>query len=470
MPTKKNAKDKQTLQLLRGFKDIMPDDQPAWLWVRQLVKQIAASYGYRRLDTPILEMENLFARTIGEESDIVEKEMFVFTDRGGNKVTLRPETTASFARAYVEHGLVNRPQPVKMYYFGPQFRYDRPQAGRYRQFHQFGFESFGEQDAINDAQLIQLAHSLLTYELKLPISLQVNSIGDKQCRPQYIRSLNDYYKSRKNALCDECKIRLKTNPLRLLDCKEKDCQELASSAPQTVDHLCEECRDHFVRLLEYLDELELGYELNPKLVRGLDYYTKTVFEIWPANDPEGSQSALIGGGRYDNLVALVGGRPTPAVGFAAGVERIISQLHKNNVVIPKADQADVFLTQLGDKGRKKSLKLFEDMRRAGINVSESLSKDSIKSQLEIANNLACKFSIILGQKEIMDETILIRDMENGIQEVVDFAKAIPEIKKRLDKYQSSSISNHEIEHPAEEKGPEKRGSEEKESEEKKSND
>ncbi|MFH0952013.1 MAG: histidine--tRNA ligase [Patescibacteria group bacterium] len=437
--TKKSNKAKQPPQLLRGMKDILPADQAAWLWLRQVVKDMAESYGFKRLDTPIMEAESLFSRTIGESSDIVNKEMFTFTDRGGGKVSLRPENTASFARAYIEHGFVNQPQPVKLYYFGPQFRYDRPQAGRYRQFFQFGFESFGDKNPVNDAQMIQLAHALLSYELKLPISLQVNSIGDKECRPNYIKTLTEYYKSRKNALCENCRERLPVNPLRLLDCKEKDCQELASGAPQIVDHLCEECRDHFVLLLEYLDELEIGYELNPRLVRGLDYYTKTVFEIWPADDPNGSQSALGGGGRYDDLIELLGGHSVPAVGFAVGAERIINQLAKVKIDPPAVPAPEVFLAQLGEKGRKRSLKLFEEMRRGGIRVMECLSKESIKAQLEVANRLNCVFSLILGQKEIMDDTVLIRDMENGIQEVVDFTKVIPEIKKRLEKYRTKHV-------------------------------
>lgn len=463
-------------RLLRGFKDIVPADQPAWQWLAKVVDDIAVSYGFQRLDTPLLEMESLFSRTIGETTDIVAKEMFVFTDRGGERVALRPETTASFARAYVEHGFINQPQPVKLYYVGPQFRYDRPQAGRYRQFYQFGFEVFGDSDPINDAQLIMLAYSLLTSELKLPVSVQVNSIGDAESRAAYLKVLVAYYKPRKNALCEACKERLVKNPLRLLDCKEKDCQEIASQAPQTVDHLSEASRQHFVRLLEYLDELEIGYALNSRLVRGLDYYTNTVFEIWPARpvapqspaprsenaaggeagtpasrpegtaaegqseEPAGAQSALIGGGRYDNLVELIGGRPTPAVGFAGGMERIIAQMYQNAVPIPTLHRYDVFLIQLGELGRKKSLRLFEDMRRAGIRVAESLSKASIKGQLEVANRLGCKYSLILGQKEIMDETILIRDMENGNQEVVDFAKVIPEIKKRLARTQTNHVA------------------------------
>lgn len=443
MPTvKKTTKTKTKLpqpQLLRGFKDILPNDQPAWMWLRRLVDELAISYGFQRMDTPLVEMESLFVRSIGETSDIVEKEMFTFTDRGGDKVALRPETTASFARAYTEHGFVNQPQPVKLYYFGPQFRYDRPQAGRFRQFYQFGYEIFGDADPINDAQLIMMAYSLLNVELKLPVSVQVNSIGDKESRTRYLKVLTAFYKTRKNALCDNCKERLVKNPLRLLDCKEKDCQEIAGQAPQTVDHLSDTSRQHFVRLLEYLDELQIGYELNPRLVRGLDYYSNTVFEIWPADEPDAAQSALLGGGRYDGLVEMIGGRPTPAVGFAGGVERIVAQLYKRNVPIPAIARYDVFLTQLGEQGRKRSLRLFEEMRRAGIRVAENLSKDSIKAQLEVANRLKCKYSIILGQKEIMDETILIRDMENGIQEVVDFNKAIPEIKKRLERMHTNHV-------------------------------
>jgi histidyl-tRNA synthetase len=335
--------------------------------------------------------------------------------------------------------MVNQPQPAKLFYWGPFFRHDRPQAGRYRQFYQFGFEVLGEAHPIIDAQLILLAF-ILYKELGINVTMQVNSIGCMTCREEYKKVLFEYYKSRKNALCENCKKRLLKNPLRLLDCKETDCRELSQEAPQMVDHLCEECRNHFVRVLEYLDELEITYVLNPKIVRGLDYYTKTTFEIWTSEE-DGSQ-ALGGGGRYDVLVEQLGGRPTPAAGFASGIERLIIKMRDKGVA-PKEDKnPEIFIAQLGDLARKKCLKLFEEIRKAGILVAESFSKDGIKPQLEIADKLGAKIALILGQKEIMDETIIFRDMENGIQENVDFKKTIQEIKKRLEKiYREKQINN-----------------------------
>ncbi len=474
--TKGSEKIKKTPQLLRGMKDIMPEDQQWWDFIRMRVDNVARAYGFGRLDTPLLEDAALFTRSVGKETDIVEKEMYTFEDKNGSLVSLRPEGTAGVVRAYIEHGMLNRPQPVKMYYLGQFFRYDRPQAGRYRQFYQFGFEVVGEQNPVIDAQVMMLAFNFYA-EINLPVTLQVNSVGCGECHDEYRKVLVDYYRSRKNSLCEDCKRRLQKNPLRLLDCKQEDCQVLAQDAPQTVDHLCEECNEHFVKVLEHLDELEIPYVLNSRLVRGLDYYTRTVFEIWPEpydppkiEEPEEtddkkdrhkksgnkkeeeieisveptpieepknkmpSQNALGGGGRYDDLVETMGGQPTPAIGFSGGIERLITELRLRNLPIGDIEKPEVFVAQLGDSARKKALKLFEDLRQAGFKVAESFSKDGLKPQMELADKIGVKFAVIIGQKEIMDGTILIRDMESGIQETVDFKKVIPEVQKRLEKY------------------------------------
>ena len=447
MTKKPNERQKSPPHLLRGMKDILPEEQRYWNYVRQRVDEISLTYGFGRIDTPVLEETALFVRSIGKETDVVDKEMYSFLDKGGDSISLRPENTAGVARVYLEHGMLNRPQPVKLYYFGPFFRYDRPQAGRYRQLHQFGFEVIGDSHPVIDAQLLMLSYHFYT-EIGLPISLQVNSVGCQDCRKHYEKALVDYYRTRKNTLCEDCKRRLQKNPLRLLDCKVPDCQLLMPETPQIVDYLCEKCNLHFVKVLEHLDSLEIPYVLNPRLVRGLDYYTNTVFEIWPEiSVPDGeikpensqphaasSQSALGGGGRYDQLVESLGGQPTPAIGFACGVERLIGELKSRDIKIGQEDRPDVFVGQLGDIARKKALLLFEDLRQAGLKVIESFSKDGLKPQMELANRKQVKFSLILGQKEMMDGTILIRDMESGIQETVDFQKVLPELRKRLEKY------------------------------------
>jgi len=417
----------------------LPDDQIYWDYVRNKVSDVAKTYGYDRIDTPLLEDTALFVRSVGKESDVVEKEMYTFEDKGGDSVSLRPEGTAPVARAYIEHGFLNLPQPVKLFYIGPFFRYDRPQSGRYRQFHQFGFEVFGDEHAVIDAVLLVMVYHLYK-ELGLPVTLQVNSVGCKECRPEYRKALVDYYKTRKNTLCEECKKRLVKNPLRILDCKENDCQLASQDAPQFVDHLCEECNSHFVKVLEHVDEAEIPYVLNSRLVRGLDYYTRTAFEVWKDSpDEQSSQSALGGGGRYDDLIEELNNRPTPGIGYAGGIERLILELKASNVNVPPAFKPEIFVAQLGETARKKSIRLFEELRKNGIPAAENFSKGGIKPQMERADTLGVKFTVILGQKEIMDNTCLIRDMENGIQETVDYDKIVPEIKKRLAK--SVNIQN-----------------------------
>jgi histidyl-tRNA synthetase len=324
------------------------------------------------------------------------------------------------------------PQPIKLFYCGPMFRYEQPQAGRWRQLYQFGAEIIGDSGAVLDAQIIQFCfHIFKALGLK-KISIQINSLGCPQCRSGFRRALLDYYRYRKNKICPDCRRRMKENPLRLLDCKEEKCQPIKAQAPAIVDYLCDDCRRHLKEVLEFLDELEIPYFLNNALVRGLDYYTKTVFEIfW--EDESNSQSALGAGGRYDNLVKDFGGKPTPAVGAALGLDRIIDLMKKEQVKAGLAYHPKVFLVQLGVMGKKKSLKLFEKLHQAGILTAESLSRDSIKAQLKIADRLGVKFSLILGQQEAMDGTIIIRDMQSGVQETVPQEKVVDQLKKRFRK-------------------------------------
>ncbi len=422
----------KTPELLRGFRDILPEEQPYWDFLREKVRLIANSYSFQRLVTPVLEETDLFIRTVGKQTDIVEKEMYSFEAPGGEKVSLRPEMTASFARAYINHGMIDRPQPVKLWDMGPLFRHDRPQAGRYRQFHQFNFEVFGSEEAIIDAQLMVVLHALFK-ELGLDVVMHVNSIGTAATRQEYKVELVAYYRSKRAHICDDCKRRLQKNPLRLLDCKEEECQKIKEEAPQIVDWLDEDSKNHFMQVLEFLDEIEVPYVLNPHLVRGLDYYNRTVFEVYLAEeDVTRSQSALGGGGRYDGLIELLGGREgTPGIGFAVGMERVVSAMREAQVEIPDVHKPIIFFAQLGDAARRRGLKIFEDFRQSGIKVAEAFGKGALKSQLDLANKLGVAFTLILGQKEVLDDTIIIRDMESGSQEIVDVKKIVALVEKKL---------------------------------------
>lgn len=429
MPRKKI----KIFQAPKGMRDILPQEQVYWERFLTKAEELAQEYGFQKIETPILEETELFVRSTGATTDIVSKQMFALKTAGDDNLALRPENTPGVLRAYLENGMINLPQPVKLYYFGPMFRYEQPQAGRYRQFYQFGIEVVGERDAVIDVQIIQFC-AVLFGELGLPkINFQINSLGCPHCRPGFRRALLDYYRYRKNRICPDCRRRMKENPLRLLDCKEEKCQPIKANSPAIVDYLCDECRAHFKQVLEYLDELEIPYFLDNTLVRGLDYYTKTIFEIFWEEGEQSTSVALGGGGRYDGLIKELGGKPTPAVGMALGVDRIIYLMKNQQVKTGPVFAPKIFLVQLGMMGKKKSLKLFETLRQAGIVSAESLSRDSIKAQLKIADRLGVKFSLILGQQEALDGTVIIRDMQSGVQETVPQEKVVEEVKKRLKK-------------------------------------
>ncbi len=433
IPVKKQKGADFTPQLLKGFKDILPSSQLYWSFIYTKFVKLARAFGFSKIDLPILEETQLFTRSVGKQTDIVSKEMFSFQDSSGLNVALRPEATASIVRAYIEHGMMSWPQPVKLFYFGPMFRRERPQAGRQRQFYQLGVEALGTDKPVLDAQIIALIYNLLVQLGLKNISVQINSLGCADCRKIYLEELLNYYKSKRRYLCDDCKKRLLKNPLRLLDCKQPTCAPVIATAPQILDFLDETCKNHLMSVLEYLDGLEVRYIVNTRIVRGLDYYTRTVFEIWPEETEAGAQSALAAGGRYDELVKLLGGAPTPAFGFAAGVERIIAALRDAKIEPKKEKAPEIFLAQIGNQAKIRALKLFEKLRSAGLDVAESFTKDNLTAQLEIANRLKVRYVLIIGQKEVLDGTALIRDMESGVQEVVDQQKIVAEIKKKLGK-------------------------------------
>ena len=427
---KKKEQEKNNLkfQSPKGMRDILPEEQPWWDKIRKVCSYNAEFYNFLRIDTPILENAEIFERAIGESTDIVEKQMFILKTKGGDRLALRPEMTAGVVRAYLQHSLSKLGKPVKLYYFGPVFRHEQPQSGRYRQFHQAGFEILGSDDPIHDAQMILITSKFIE-DLKIKnLNIQVNSIGCNNCRGGYKKKLVSYYEKYKNKICKDCKRRITLNPLRLLDCKNKECQSIKIQAPTIIDYLCGHCREHFKRVLEYLDDLKLPYILNPYLVRGLDYYNKTVFEIFSGD----SQMAIASGGRYDFLGEILGGKKGEVLGIGAaiGAERLIETMKLQGIICSPRLKLKVFLIQIGEEAKKRALLLIEEFRKADIKLYEALGKESLKSQLRSANKKEVDISLILGQKEVFEENIIIRDMKTGTQEIASLAKVVDEIKRR----------------------------------------
>lgn len=421
---------KPPYQTPKGVHDILPKDHEYHTFIKKVVRHRCRQAGFRRITTPIFEFTEVFTRSIGETSDIVSKEMYTFNDKKERSLTLKPESTASVVRSYIQSGMTSWPQPVELYYIEPHFRYDRPQKGRYRQFWQFGFEVIGESDPAIDAQIIYLSYKILDdLGIAQLFTLQLNSIGCMECRPGYIQILKDYYYGKERSLCADCKYRLETNPLRLLDCKEEDCQILAQIAPKLSDYLCNECKEFDKHVKEFLEEMKIEYQENHSLVRGLDYYTKTVFEFWDKTD--GAQNAIGGGGRYDGLVELMGGQSTPASGFAAGMDRIIANMKREKIRVPQKDDLHVFVAQLGQEAKKKCLPLIIDLRDAGIKTMGALGKGSIKTQLKLADKFNVPYTIIIGLTEVRENTAIIRDMTVGSQKTVPIDDAVDEITKLI---------------------------------------
>ncbi len=434
---------KLIVQSPRGMEDVLWEEAKYWDVISENFKQVCSSFNIKPISVPVVEEAALFEKSIGEGTDIVEKEMFYVKDRSGtSRLALRPEFTAGVVRAYLEHGMISRPQPVRMWYMGPVFRHDRPQAGRYRQLTQFGIEVIGEGHPIIDVQVIHLAYELYKALQLDAFRIEINTIGcmNRGCRPSYINALKKHAQDNSRKLCNDCRRRIKTNPLRILDCKEEKCQMVANTGPKLPEHICDSCKDHYKEVVRHLQDLEIPFKENPRLVRGLDYYTRTVFEIISTLPPTEPLSGLaIGsGGRYDGLVQLLGGPSVPAVGFAGGAERTILQMKAEGVEININDAPDVFLAHLGDLGRRRALKLLDDLRRAGFRVAEAFHKDGIKGQLRVADRLKVSWALVLGQKEALDNTIILRNMESGMQETLDLNldSLVPALKKRLRKENS----------------------------------
>ncbi len=432
------------MQTPNGIHDILPKDHEYFTFIKKVARHRFRQAGFRRITTPVLEYTEVFQRGVGEDTDIVSKEMYTFEDRSGRSLTLKPEGTAGAVRAYIQHGMREWPQPVELYYIEPHFRYDRPQKGRYRMFWQIGAEIIGESDPALDVQCIFLAYKMFKdLGIDKKISLQINNIGSQKSREKYKEALVNYYVGKERSLCEDCQRRLHSNPLRLLDCKVEDCRILAQLAPQFADYRVPEDQEFHKLVKEFLDELGIVYTENPQLVRGLDYYTQTVFEFWDSE--VGAQNAVGGGGRYDGLVEIMGGPETPAVGFALGIERLINQMKANNVRVPSKDEVHIFVAQLGDEAKKKSLRLIDDLRERGVRTVGALGKGSMKAQMRLADKFAVPYCLILGATEVREGVVIVRDMAKGQQRAVPMADAVEEVVKligeaNLDTYSPGEVS------------------------------
>jgi histidyl-tRNA synthetase len=411
----------------RGTLDILPEEQPWWDVVTSTIERVASSFGYARIETPIFEDASLFTRGVGEVTDIVQKEMYVFEDRSGQQLALRPEGTAPVCRAYLEHGMHNQPQPVRLWYIAPNFRYDRPQAGRYREHHQFGAEAIGDADAAVDAETIELLWRVYEGLGLTGLTLHINSIGDRECRPAYLDVLRDYYRDKLGQVCDDCRVRFERNPLRLLDCKQAKCQPVIAGAPALTDHLCAACAEHFTALRSCLDAVGIGHTVTPTLVRGLDYYTRTVFEVQP--EIEGGQSAVGGGGRYDYLIEELGGRPTPGIGFGTGIERIIINMKRQEVPLTGGRPLAVYVAYQSDAARRAAFKLASDLRREGIAAVAATGGRSLKAQLRHADALGARRAAIIGERELTDGTVTLKDLRAGTQHTVAVQRLASEFQR-----------------------------------------
>lgn len=415
----------------KGMRDLMNEEYYGFQGFFEKAQEVAVYFGFKPIDTPILEHEEVFTGGIGEGTDIVDKEMYTLKTKGGDHLALRPEHTASLMRAYIEHGMQSMPQPVMFYQYGPVFRHDKPQRGRYRQFWQFDLDCLGNDKSIMDALVIKAGISILEEAGATNLTVDINSIGDKECRNGYIKELTNYYRKNLSTLPAVDRERLKTNPLRILDSKEEKTKELNMNAPDSVSFLCASCKKHFKEVLEYLEEMGINYNINKNLVRGLSYYTRTVFEVIEENGAEdGSPLALGGGGRYDYLAKQVGGKKDiPAVGFSIGVDRIVEARWYKKLCPRILKKPKIYFIQLGSEAKLKSLNIIEILRKAHIPIAQSLSKDSLGSQLGIAEKLSIPYAIIFGVKEAIDDSVIVRDMKSRSQETVKLSKLLEYLKE-----------------------------------------
>ena len=398
---------------IKGTEDVLPKESYKWQFVEDIMRKEAQSYGFKEIRTPVFERTNLFSRGVGQTTDVVQKEMYTFDTKGGESVTLRPEGTAGAARAVLEHGVLNEGLPVKASYFVSCYRYEKPQAGRLREFHQFGLEEYGTSDPVADAELICAAQSIFDRLQIRGIHLEINSIGCPRCRKEYHKALREYFEQYKDKLCETCLSRLEKNPMRILDCKSPEDKEIAKNAPKVTDYLCEECQEHFQQVKSYLDCAGVEYTVNPTIVRGLDYYTKTVFEF--VTDYIGAQGTVCGGGRYDGLIEELGGKHVPSLGFAMGMERLLMLMEKQGIEIPAPSPCDLYIAPLGEEAKKKAFALVGKVRESGLFAETDVVSRGLRAQMKYADKIGARFSIVLGDDEITRGEAVVKNMETGQQ-------------------------------------------------------
>ncbi len=407
----------ELIKVQRGTQDILPEQSRRWQTVEDVMRGEAELNGFREIRTPVFEDTRLFQRSVGETTDVVQKEMYTFEDKGGRSVTLKPEGTAGAVRAFLEHGLYNGPAPVKLYYLTPCYRYEHAQAGRLREFHQFGVEMFGSAMPLADAALIAFAHSLFGRLYVKNLKLKINSIGCPVCRAEYTKALAAYFAERKDRLCETCRSRLERNPMRILDCKNPECAEIAAGAPHILDYLCDGCREHFEQVKTGLDSVGVGYEVDPTIVRGLDYYTRTVFEF--VSDDLGAQSTVCGGGRYDGLVEQMGGRPTPALGFALGIERLLMIMEAQKVGFSEPAACELYFANIGDAARQEAFRLACALRESGVEAAFDETGRGLNAQMKYAGKIGAQFTVVLGDDELKTGAAKIKNMKTGETKKID---------------------------------------------------
>ena len=429
--TETGVKMKKKYRLPRGTYDILPSDSNKWKYVRNQFRQTAEHFCYQEITTPIFEQADLFERSVGDTSDIVEKEMYKFTDKKNRLFALRPEGTASVVRAVVEHNLVQQENQLKVFYMGPMFRYDRPQKGRYRQFYQYGIEFLGSENPYFDAEVIAFADQFLKNVGLSNYRLEINSIGCSTCTKDYDKALINYFTPFQNELCSDCIKRLEKIPKRILDCKLPSCKKIAENAPSMLDYLDEPCRIHFNQVKSYLDQLDISYTINPKIVRGLDYYTQTAFEF--IDDNLGAQSTLIGGGRYNSLVKEIGGKETSGIGFAGGFERLLLSLEANNIFAKLQNKIDVFIVSLGSEAQQTAIQLLQQLRYNKISAEIALEKTSMRAQMKAADKQNATYAIIIGEDELRAQTVLLRQLQSGEQKSISISSITSELETLLQK-------------------------------------
>ena len=412
---------------IKGTQDTLPSESYKIQFVEQSVLEIAKNYGYKEIRVPVFEHTELFQRGVGDTTDVVQKEMYTFEDKGGRSITLRPEGTAGVVRSYIEHGLFNEAQPQKVCYLISCYRYEKPQAGRLREFHQFGCECFGTASPAADAELISLVNDIFAFLDVKNLKIQINSIGCPECRKNYHKALQEYFESKKDDLCATCLGRLERNPMRILDCKSPVCSDIAKDAPKVTDYLCDECDDHFKKTQQYLDAMNIPYEVNPSIVRGLDYYTKTVFEF--VSTEIGAQGTVCGGGRYDGLVEEIGGNHTPALGFAMGMERLLMLMEAQGIEFPAEDKCDLYIASMGEKATLKASQIASDVRGNGMHAQFDIVGRSVKAQMKYANKIGAAYTVVLGDSEIEAGVAKVKNMADGSETEMNIDDIAEEIMR-----------------------------------------